>query len=771
MRNGDFVLFDGSGDGEPSSPPKGGESSRSQFQKPSFLHYRGPSSTTSPLLDDVPAVGTTSDAFPQGSGMGMYPPGTMPPSAGGDRRSWGVQPSDEHVSPATIRATSPNVSPQQQQQPSSGTLGAPLNMLSLQGGGKDSSDSARLAAMFPTLSGGADVGAASQTGPMFGDAPAPPGQSGPVDPQASGGAPFGKPGGAGGGQPYVWEQGPSLQNTNAYDWQQLMASQGAQPNTGALRGTKAAQEYPTLDGSKSTVSPRDIYMDQELNLGQGGSQADAGRRPEPPSATPGLTEGSTSSREEGTSMFSPQVHGSLFPSQPPTFPRHAKHEDQSSPSTPFTLSSSMETSSSNEEEDDEDEKPFPSGSQNAPALGAPVPNEQLLDQWRHSIYAPSAQPQRFQGGNGAARRNVPSARLGPSFSAVSSSSESDEEFVDRPYEAMASSQTLARQGIDTAASAAAKFSRGRPPGTLGGYGYMPGSQESGLRLENDSTQMSASMTESEQEGDTGRRSPSIRTSAQAIESAAERSRSRERRPSSASPPRTTHRRTPSRARAAQESAHRAGDEQDDEEEDADVTMREARETSTSATDSESPANDGDSDYEQTERAAHATPTQRRGPRSTRTASGAQTGHRATGSDGGAQQQQQSSSGAPLSASAMASSLAASARSGGSAGGNRAPAVSGSAIRCNYVSPVTHQVCDTIFHRMYDLARHRITLHLREEAQMVKEGRLKVDDCTVLGKEVDVQKALAELEWSCRFCGASFSRKDAMLRHERLRHHR
>lgn len=73
--------------------------------------------------------------------------------------------------------------------------------------------------------------------------------------------------------------------------------------------------------------------------------------------------------------------------------------------------------------------------------------------------------------------------------------------------------------------------------------------------------------------------------------------------------------------------------------------------------------------------------------------------------------------------------------------------------------------------MYDLARHRITLHLREEAQMVKEGRLKVEDCTVLGKEVDVQKALAELEWSCRFCGASFSRKDAMLRHERLRHHR
>lgn len=92
------------------------------------------------------------------------------------------------------------------------------------------------------------------------------------------------------------------------------------------------------------------------------------------------------------------------------------------------------------------------------------------------------------------------------------------------------------------------------------------------------------------------------------------------------------------------------------------------------------------------------------------------------------------------------------------------------IRCDYVSPITHVPCGTVFHRMYDLARHRITLHLREEAQMVKEGRLRVEDSVVLGKEVDVKKALSELEWACRVCGAVFSRKDAMLRHERLRHH-
>ena len=119
---------------------------------------------------------------------------------------------------------------------------------------------------------------------------------------------------------------------------------------------------------------------------------------------------------------------------------------------------------------------------------------------------------------------------------------------------------------------------------------------------------------------------------------------------------------------------------------------------------------------------------------------------------------------------MANAMAANARANAAITGQNALAP-GAAIRCEYRSPITNELCDTIFHRMYDLARHRITLHLREEAQAVKEGRLKVEDAIVLGKEVDMHKALAELEWTCRVCGATFSRKDAMLRHERLRHHR
>lgn len=52
---------------------------------------------------------------------------------------------------------------------------------------------------------------------------------------------------------------------------------------------------------------------------------------------------------------------------------------------------------------------------------------------------------------------------------------------------------------------------------------------------------------------------------------------------------------------------------------------------------------------------------------------------------------------------------------------------------------------------------------------MREGKLKLEDCIVLGKEVDPKKSTAVVEWKCKSCGANFSRKDAMLRHERLRH--
>lgn len=93
--------------------------------------------------------------------------------------------------------------------------------------------------------------------------------------------------------------------------------------------------------------------------------------------------------------------------------------------------------------------------------------------------------------------------------------------------------------------------------------------------------------------------------------------------------------------------------------------------------------------------------------------------------------------------------------------------------CDYVSPLTDESCQTEFHRPYDLARHRETIHAREEALLLRQGRLKKDQCIVLFKEVDPEKSLATVEWKCEGkngCGSLFSRKDALLRHKRIRGH-
>ncbi|KAK0555516.1 hypothetical protein OC846_001676 [Tilletia horrida] len=112
--------------------------------------------------------------------------------------------------------------------------------------------------------------------------------------------------------------------------------------------------------------------------------------------------------------------------------------------------------------------------------------------------------------------------------------------------------------------------------------------------------------------------------------------------------------------------------------------------------------------------------------------------------------------------------------------------------CDYVSPLVLGVggdesatapspaalkaarCGTVFHRPYDLSRHRETIHAREEARLVKNGQLKVEDCVVLGKEIPAEKVMAGAsEWKCEGkngCGSVFSRKDALLRHQRIRQH-
>ena len=79
--------------------------------------------------------------------------------------------------------------------------------------------------------------------------------------------------------------------------------------------------------------------------------------------------------------------------------------------------------------------------------------------------------------------------------------------------------------------------------------------------------------------------------------------------------------------------------------------------------------------------------------------------------------------------------------------------------CDYVSPLTQEYCGTEFHRLYDLARHRETIHAKEEAKAIREKRLTLDQCVVLGKEVDPKRSTATVEWKCEGrngCGSIFS---------------
>lgn len=68
------------------------------------------------------------------------------------------------------------------------------------------------------------------------------------------------------------------------------------------------------------------------------------------------------------------------------------------------------------------------------------------------------------------------------------------------------------------------------------------------------------------------------------------------------------------------------------------------------------------------------------------------------------------------------------------------------IRCTHISP-DGLVCGVIFRRPYDLARHRETIH---------------------GEGVGGGK---KVEWSCKQCGGTFSRKDALIRHGRISGHK
>ncbi|KAG0144253.1 hypothetical protein CROQUDRAFT_108618 [Cronartium quercuum f. sp. fusiforme G11] len=69
------------------------------------------------------------------------------------------------------------------------------------------------------------------------------------------------------------------------------------------------------------------------------------------------------------------------------------------------------------------------------------------------------------------------------------------------------------------------------------------------------------------------------------------------------------------------------------------------------------------------------------------------------------------------------------------------------IRCDHVDKSTGVTCDTVFRRPYDLARHKETIHDQ-------------------GGPGNSRKP----QWICKKCNGGFSRKDALIRHRRIRNH-
>lgn len=90
--------------------------------------------------------------------------------------------------------------------------------------------------------------------------------------------------------------------------------------------------------------------------------------------------------------------------------------------------------------------------------------------------------------------------------------------------------------------------------------------------------------------------------------------------------------------------------------------------------------------------------------------------------------------------------------------------------CDYVHPLDGSYCGQPFRRLYDLVRHRASIHAKDEAKAVRKGLMFLDQARVWGKEVDPKTSDVGTEWRCTKCHSVFSRKDALLRHRRIRSH-
>ncbi len=343
-------------------------------------------------------------------------------------------------------------------------------------------------------------------------------------------------------------------------------------------------------------------------------------------------------------------------------------------------------------------------------------------------------------------------------SATSTSTPDDEDEEEKPYfpvqpgrgfgqfgEQHKSAQSSSEE--ETASgSRSASFSRGslmppgkrpltgrRTPGSFGGYGYIPGSADSGLSYQ----EPAPAVTEDEQStesfpgqdrplafhgmtsmdernrsdggsnDDDGSISPSIRSSAQAVNMHPNQAAALAAAAAAANGPRTTGRKSKSRESSAS-SLDGSGDEDED---------------------------DG-SDFEDGKRKPGP---KRKRPRT----SGAGKGKTATtaGSPSGRQTKTAQAAGSFQPAERVF------------------PTSRSGMTVCDYVSPLSGEYCGTEFHRMYDLTRHRETIHAKEEAKAVRQKWLTLEQCLVLGKEVDPKTSSATVEWKCEGrngCGSVFS---------------
>ena len=121
MEEGDFILYDDK-DGEEHLPDV-------IRNKSAFLEHRATRPDTSPLFDETPYTSILNSNHSQSSSENV-----------------------SRVSPATLRSVSPNTTPPEQpSQPSSGTLGEPLDLLSLHSADSDKKATLNSAPLFPHL--------------------------------------------------------------------------------------------------------------------------------------------------------------------------------------------------------------------------------------------------------------------------------------------------------------------------------------------------------------------------------------------------------------------------------------------------------------------------------------------------------------------------------------------------------------------------------------------------------------------------------------------